>query len=100
MNREGLYIRRFREGEEPKLLSVHKWAQKLMFSELGRYEWGYAGIERTEDLKSYRNQAFRRAVKFSQPLRKLAFNLLKNCTLPKTTPAKQNTNIMKKSTEK
>ena len=57
MNRAGLYIGRFKEGEEPRLLSVHKWAQMLRFSELGRNEWGYTGIERTGDLKSYRNQA-------------------------------------------
>ena len=64
MNRTGLYIGRFREGEEPRLLSVHKWAQKLRFSELGRNEWGYVGIERTRDLKSYKNQAFSRATKY------------------------------------
>ena len=83
MNRAGLYIGRFREGEEPKLLSVRKWAQKLRFSELGRNEWGYVGIERTGDLKSCRNQAFRKAMKFSQPLRNFT-ELRKFTTLAKT----------------
>ena len=107
MNRVGLYIRRFREGEEPRLLSVHKWAQKLRFSEFERNEWGYIEIERTEDLKSCRNQAFPRAANFfnpakicnpcevlqgyenQQPLRKLAFNPLKNCTPPENNCCKK-----------
>ena len=89
MNRVGLYIRRFREGEEPRLLSVHKWAQKLRFSEFERNEWGYVEIERTEDLKSCRNQAFPRAAKFLQPCKNLQplrsfAGLRKSATLAKT----------------
>ena len=38
------------------LLSVHKWAQNLRFSELGRNKWGFARIERSgnEELQESR----------------------------------------------
>ena len=84
-----------------RLLSFHKWAQKLRFSELGRNEWGYAGIEGSGERRvaGIRRKNFT-GCKNSQPLRNLAFNLLKNCFPLENNSCKKNTKIMNKSTEK
>ena len=103
------------------LLIVHKWAQNLKFSELGRNKLGFAGIERSE-MKSCKNKEqggkishpakirnpceilqglqkfatlakFCRGCKNSQPLQNLAFNQLKTASLWLTTPTKQNITI-------
>ena len=53
MNIMGIYMGG--KVESLGLLSVHKWAQNLRFSELGRNKWGFAGIKKTE-MKRCRNQ--------------------------------------------
>ena len=103
--RVGLYIGRFREGEELRLLSVHKWAKKLRFRELGRNEWGYVGIEKSREMKSCKNQAFRRAAKFCRiakfrnPCEIWPLSCLKTVPHQKKIPKKQNIKIMNKSIE-